>query len=302
MPAHNRTGTIQDVEHIVFLMQENRSFDHYFGTLRGVRGFGDPRAGAPAVGQAGVVPARRRRRAAAVPSGRATSRHAVPRRTRRTAGPTRTAPGTAAIRSAGSRTRARRRWRISPAPTSRSTTRSPMPSRSATPTTARCSGRPIRTAITCGPAGSATTARRRPRHRQRRSGLRLVDLSGAAGASRHLVEDLPGHRPRTGCRAETGAGPTIAYIGNYGDNSLLYFHQYQNAPPGSRSVRARRARGTNIARRHAVRCTVRHPARRRAPRRLPQVSWIVAPEAFTEHPQLALELRRLVHVAGARRR
>src|SRR5690606_6028723 len=30
--------------HIVFLMQENRSFDHMFGTLKGVRGFGDPRA------------------------------------------------------------------------------------------------------------------------------------------------------------------------------------------------------------------------------------------------------------------
>src|SRR3954464_13708995 len=44
IPAHRRTGTIADVEHIVFLMQENRSFDHYFGTLRGVRGFGDPRA------------------------------------------------------------------------------------------------------------------------------------------------------------------------------------------------------------------------------------------------------------------
>jgi phospholipase C len=44
IPAHNRTGTINDVEHIVFLMQENRAFDHYFGTLRGVRGFGDPRA------------------------------------------------------------------------------------------------------------------------------------------------------------------------------------------------------------------------------------------------------------------
>jgi phospholipase C len=44
IPAHNGTGTINDVEHIVFLMQENRSFDHYFGTLRGVRGFGDPRA------------------------------------------------------------------------------------------------------------------------------------------------------------------------------------------------------------------------------------------------------------------
>ena len=44
IPAHNRTGTIADVEHIVILMQENRSFDHYFGTMRGVRGFADPRA------------------------------------------------------------------------------------------------------------------------------------------------------------------------------------------------------------------------------------------------------------------
>lgn len=35
------TGTIKDVKHIVILMQENRSFDHYFGTMKGVRGFGD---------------------------------------------------------------------------------------------------------------------------------------------------------------------------------------------------------------------------------------------------------------------
>ncbi|MES3017766.1 MAG: phospholipase C, phosphocholine-specific [Bacteroidota bacterium] len=39
--AHNATRSIRDVEHIVILMQENRSFDHYFGTMRGVRGFGD---------------------------------------------------------------------------------------------------------------------------------------------------------------------------------------------------------------------------------------------------------------------
>src|SRR5215510_11371986 len=44
IPANNQTGTIQDVEHIVILTQENRSFDHYFGTMRGVRGFADPRA------------------------------------------------------------------------------------------------------------------------------------------------------------------------------------------------------------------------------------------------------------------
>jgi len=42
LPANRRTGTLEDVEHIVVLMQENRSFDHYFGTMRGVRGFGDP--------------------------------------------------------------------------------------------------------------------------------------------------------------------------------------------------------------------------------------------------------------------
>jgi phospholipase C len=33
-----------DAEHIVILMQENRSFDHALGTLQGVRGFNDPRA------------------------------------------------------------------------------------------------------------------------------------------------------------------------------------------------------------------------------------------------------------------
>ncbi|MGC4035207.1 MAG: phospholipase C, phosphocholine-specific [Chitinophagaceae bacterium] len=37
-------STFLDAEHIVILMQENRSFDHCFGTLRGVRGFNDPRA------------------------------------------------------------------------------------------------------------------------------------------------------------------------------------------------------------------------------------------------------------------
>jgi len=37
-------STYLDAEHIVLLMQENRSFDHAFGTLRGVRGFNDPRA------------------------------------------------------------------------------------------------------------------------------------------------------------------------------------------------------------------------------------------------------------------
>src|SRR5215475_15409515 len=44
IPANNAMGTIEDVEHIVILMQENRPFDHHFGTLRGMRGYSDPRA------------------------------------------------------------------------------------------------------------------------------------------------------------------------------------------------------------------------------------------------------------------
>jgi phospholipase C len=37
-------GSLNDIKHVVILMQENRSFDHYFGTLPNVRGFSDPNA------------------------------------------------------------------------------------------------------------------------------------------------------------------------------------------------------------------------------------------------------------------
>jgi phospholipase C len=37
-------ASLRDIKHIVLLMQENRSFDHYFGTMAGVRGFDDPNA------------------------------------------------------------------------------------------------------------------------------------------------------------------------------------------------------------------------------------------------------------------
>ncbi|MFI5783402.1 phosphocholine-specific phospholipase C [Nocardia sp. NPDC051570] len=39
-----RRGTLDEVEHVVVLMQENRSFDHYYGTMAGVRGFADSAA------------------------------------------------------------------------------------------------------------------------------------------------------------------------------------------------------------------------------------------------------------------
>src|SRR5580693_5595939 len=40
--ARLTSAPISDIKHVVVLMQENRSFDHYFGTMPGVRGFADP--------------------------------------------------------------------------------------------------------------------------------------------------------------------------------------------------------------------------------------------------------------------
>jgi phospholipase C len=47
------SGSLKDIEHVVILMQENRSFDHYFGRLSGVRGFAD-KHGRKAFFQSGV--------------------------------------------------------------------------------------------------------------------------------------------------------------------------------------------------------------------------------------------------------
>ncbi len=45
LQPNNPTGTpsLADIEHVIIFMQENRSFDHYFGMLPGARGYGDPR-------------------------------------------------------------------------------------------------------------------------------------------------------------------------------------------------------------------------------------------------------------------
>jgi phospholipase C len=40
--ARLTSAPISEIEHVVVLMQENRSFGHYFGAMPGVRGFADP--------------------------------------------------------------------------------------------------------------------------------------------------------------------------------------------------------------------------------------------------------------------
>src|SRR5437763_15298207 len=41
MAAAPTCAGLSDIEHVVFVIQENRSFDHYFGRYPGVRGFDD---------------------------------------------------------------------------------------------------------------------------------------------------------------------------------------------------------------------------------------------------------------------
>src|SRR6202046_4862124 len=43
-PVLGACSKLTDIEHVVILIQENRSFDHYFGSYRGVRGFFDQSA------------------------------------------------------------------------------------------------------------------------------------------------------------------------------------------------------------------------------------------------------------------
>jgi phospholipase C len=83
-----------------------------------------------------------------------------------------------------------------------------------------------------------------------------------------------------GLDAEHAWGWGPPYIGNYGDNSLLYFKQYQNAPADSPLAQAART-GTNISAGGTLFDAFIQDI---ANGRLPQVSWIVAPEAYSEHP------------------
>ena len=42
MAGVNATDSLKDIKHVILFMQENRAFDHYFGTMAGVRNFDDP--------------------------------------------------------------------------------------------------------------------------------------------------------------------------------------------------------------------------------------------------------------------
>ena len=208
IPAHHRTGTIADVDHIVILMQENRSFDHYFGTLRGVRGFGDPRAvrlpsGDPVWSQPNGATPR-----AAVPPGRAQPRAPVSR------GPAPRLDGHPSglergqVRSVG----AEQGHDDDGAPDTRRHTVSLRAGRRVhrlRRVSLFVSGRDRPQSLPhVDGVGRQRRQGRRPGARQLRGGLRLVDFPRAPAESGNLLEDLSGRGRRPRCGRTSGAGAT----------------------------------------------------------------------------------------------
>jgi len=278
IPAAYRTGTIDDVQHIVFLMQENRAFDHYFGTLRGVRGFGDPR---PVV----------------LPSGRPVwyqpdaGGYLLPFHP--------SAPhlglqfledtphGWSDTHAAWNGGRYDQWVPNKGRSTMAYLTRQDIPYHYAL-----ADAFTVCDAYHCSFLGPTD-----PNRYHMWTGWIGNDGNGGGPVidNSELGYDwstYPERLERAGISwkiyQDAGVGLDAAgfwgwtedaYIGNYGDNSLLYFHQYQNAQPGQPLYEKART-GTNVSKGGTLFDILRDDVRSD---RLPQVSWIVAPEAYSEH-------------------
>ncbi|NEA48505.1 phospholipase C, phosphocholine-specific [Streptomyces sp. SID10815] len=280
LPANRRTGSIEDVEHIVVLMQENRSFDHYFGTLRGVRGFGDPRP-------------------VALPSGKsvwyqtnAAGKEIPPFH------PDADDLGLAFLQDLP------HGWNDGHAAFNGGRYDKWVPSKGSTTMAylnrddipfhyALADAFTVCDAYHCSFIGSTD-----PNRYYMWSGYVGNDGQGGgpvlgndeagygwttyperlekAGVSWKIYQDVGDNLDAAG-----GWGwIDDAYRGNYGDNSLLYFNQYRNAKPGDPLYDKART-GTDARTGQGYFDQLKADVKGG---KLPQVSWIVAPEAFTEHP------------------
>ena len=282
IPASHRTGTINDVEHIVILMQENRSFDHLFGSLRGVRGFGDPRA-------------------VMLPSGKPVwyqpheDGYLLPFHPGGASGPNlglQFLEGTPHDWTSTQKSRNGGhydQW----VPNKGVMTMSHLVRSDIPYHYALADAFTICDAYHCSLLGPTDPNRFHMWTgwvgNDGQGGGPVVDNAEAgytwttyperlqeAGVSWKIYQDV-GH----GLSAKLDWGETKdAYIGTYGDSSLLYFKQYQNADPEG-ALHAQAKTGTNIAAQGTLFDIFRKDVLSGT---LPQVSWIVAPEAYSEHP------------------
>ncbi|MYU51749.1 MULTISPECIES: phosphocholine-specific phospholipase C [Streptomyces] len=279
IPAARRSGSIKDVEHVVVLMQENRSFDHYFGALKGVRGFGDPRpvtldSGKPvwhqSDGTKDVLPYH--------PDAENLGMQFIEGLNHDWAG-------------------GHQAWhdgkydRWIPAKSARTMaylTREDIPFHYAL-----ADAFTVCDAYHCSLIGATD-----PNRYYLWSGHTGNDGKGGGPV---LGNDEAGYGWTTyperleqagvswKIYQDTGDGLDAAghwgwiddaYRGNYGDNSLLYFNAYRNAKPGDPLYDKART-GTNAKQGDGY---FDHLKADVAAGKLPQVSWIAAPEAFSEHP------------------
>jgi phospholipase C len=283
IPANRATRSLRDVEHIVVLTQENRSFDQYFGVMRGVRGFGDPHpvtlpSGRPVWYQANGT--------AVVPP----FRPAVPPPADNLAltfieDLDHSWDTTHQMFNGGN-------WdQWLPAKTTTCMAhmqRSDLPSHYALADAFTvCDG------YYCSALGPTD-----PNRYYMWTGWDGNDGKGggpviandelgygwqtyperlqAAGISWKIYQDIG-----DGLDAAHFWGFTSdPYIGNFGDNSLLYFFNYQNAAPDS-PLYERARTGTNVKDAGGLFDILAADV---ASGQLPSVSWIAAPEAYTEHP------------------
>jgi phospholipase C len=281
IPANNRTRTINDVEHIVFMMQENRSFDHYFGALRGVRGFGDPRA-------------------VKLPSGKSVFHQPDPNNPDGFVLPFRPDASNLGLKFLEDTPHD---WNGTHAAWNNGKYDQWVPQKGATSMAhltrqdipyhyALADAFTVCDAYHCSLLGPTDPNRYHmwtgwvgndgngggPVISNAEVGYdwsTYPELLEKAGVSWKVYQDVGDGLDAADFWGWTGN----AYIGNYGDNSLLYFHQYQNAADNSPLAMKART-GTNILQSGTLFDIFRADV---LANQLPQVSWIVAPEAYTEH-------------------
>ncbi|AXI03820.1 phosphocholine-specific phospholipase C [Aquirhabdus parva] len=274
LPAISKTGTINDVKHVVILMQENRGFDHYFGTLNGVRGYGDARptplpSGAPVWyqpnGKGGYV----------LPFHLDTSKTSA----QQLGDMDHSWTGTHSAWNNGKYDG----WVTTKGQNAMGYfKRADIPYHYALADafticdayhcSIMASTDPNRYYLWTGWAGNDGKGNG-PVIDNSEAGnyawTTYPERLQAANISWRVYQD-----PGIGLNAAGSWGWTSnPYIGNYGDNSLLYFQKYQDAKPGS-ALYTNAVTGYSLAdlKKDVINNT------------LPQVSWIAAPEAFTEHP------------------
>ncbi len=279
IPANRATRSLKDVEHIVFLMQENRAFDHYFGVMRGVRGFGDPHP-------------------VTLPSGKPVWDQAEGSLV---VEPFRPDVGNLALTFIEDLDHS---WDTTHQMFNGGNWDQWLPAKTTT-CMAHMERRDLPFHYFLADAFTVCDANfcsmLGPTDPNRYYMWTGWDGNDGKGGGPVIANDELGYSWQTyperlqkagiswKIYQDIGVGLDAAgvwgftsdeYIGNYGDTSLLYFHQYQNAAPGT-PLYERARTGTEVAKSGGFFDILESDVKSG---KLPSVSWIVAPEAYTEHP------------------